>query len=304
MAVPVTRGAVTTCFAAVVVVSLTACGASSSTPTRGSSRNSTAVSPSRTPAQRSTSASASRSNPPQVVRTSRRISHLTGELGRHGYSVAALDLTTGVAVRLGATSGMTEGSIAKLDIAETLYLRHQRSGAPISSETHEQLTAMIEHSDNDAANDLWVDIGERHGVGAANRILGLHSTMLGTGIYWGLSTTNATDQLTLLHNLVAAHGPLTHVSRDAILDLMHHVESDQRWGVGAAADPHTRFANKNGWLANASDDDRWLVNSLGVLTVHGDQVLMAVLTQHGPSYDGGVDLTNKIARAVRTVLLE
>ena len=30
---------------------------------------------------------------------------------------------------------------------------------------------------------------------------------------------------------------------------MRNVEADQRWGVGAAADKGSRFANKNGWLS-------------------------------------------------------
>ena len=67
---------------------------------------------------------------------------------------------------------------------------------------------------------------------------------------------------------------------------MRNVEPDQRWGVGAAADKGTDFANKNGWLSiddsngpGETDDGLWAVTSLGVLTVGGDQVLMAVLTE-------------------------
>jgi hypothetical protein len=82
--------------------------------------------------------------------------------------------------------------------------------------------------------------------------------------------------------------PLHAYGRSLVLEFMRNVEDDQRWGVGVVADPGTTFANKNGWLSveednpdGLSDDDRWLVNSVGIVTVHHQQVLMAVLTQHG-----------------------
>jgi Beta-lactamase enzyme family len=228
----------------------------------------------------------------------RRIAAVGHDLGAHGVSAAALDLSTGTTFATGSPAGMTEGSIAKLDILETLLLHRQRSGAALSGAQQDLATAMIEQSDNEAANDLWVDEGGRTAVAAANRQLGLHSTVLGSGIYWGLSTTGARDQLTLLDNLVKRGGPLSRASQRFILDLMRHVEPSQRWGVGVVADPGTPFENKNGWLANDSDGDRWLVNSLGVVTVDGHQVLLAVLTQHEPDFDTGVDRTQLIARAL------
>ena len=61
--------------------------------------------------------------------------------------------------------------------------------------------------------------------------------------------------------------------------------------------PGTTFANKNGWLAVDDDNDLWLLNSLGVLTVHGQTILMAVLTQHDSSFDAGIDLVQALAQA-------
>jgi hypothetical protein len=44
------------------------------------------------------------------------------------------------------------------------------------------------------------------------------------------------------------------------------------------------------------------VNTVGIVTVHGDRLLMAVLTQHGTDFDSGVDLVDRLshvtARAV------
>jgi len=71
------------------------------------------------------------------------------------------------------------------------------------------------------------------------------------------------------------------------------------------ADRGTVFAIKNGWLSventngeDEKDDDRWIVTSLGIVTVNAQQVLMAILTQHQDSYQDGVELTQELAKAV------
>jgi hypothetical protein len=100
-------------------------------------------------------------------------------------------------------------------------------------------------------------------------------------------------------------GPLSLRSKRYILGLMRDVEADQRWGVGVVADRDTTFANKNGWMAvdndndpGEDDDGRWLVNSLGIVQVHGQQLLMAVFTRHDPDYGSGIDLVQRLARVV------
>jgi hypothetical protein len=103
----------------------------------------------------------------------------------------------------------------------------------------------------------------------------------------------------LLQNLVRpSAGPLTAASRAYVLGLMRNVEPDQRWGVGVSADPGTDFANKNGWLSVDNDNGRWLVNSTGVVSIHGQLVLMVVLTQHDSAFQGGIDLVQALAHAL------
>jgi beta-lactamase class A len=192
---------------------------------------------------------------------------------------------------------MLTGSIVKLYILETLLLQEQASGGLTSGQAS-TATRMIENSDNAAAETLFEAVGDRTGLQAANGKLGLVNTTPGPGDYWGLTQTCATDYITLLKNLVLPTSPLTAASQSYILGLMRNVEADQRWGVGVAADPGTDFANKNGWLAVDDDNDLWLVNSVGVLTIHGQQVLMAVLTQHDSDFNSGVALVQSLATAV------
>lgn len=213
----------------------------------------------------------------------------------------AVDTADGATFRYGSTQGMLCASIAKLYILETLLLVHQDAGTALGEENTELATEMIENSDNDAANDLYSEIGEGRALRKAAAALHVEHTTPGPGIYWGFTRTNAADFVALLANLVSA-GPLHAPARRFALQLLSHVESDQRWGIGSVADRGTTFYNKNGWLAASPDANRWAVNSVGIVTVRGQRLLMAVLTQHGPDFDSGVELVNDLARVTATAV--
>jgi hypothetical protein len=312
---------------AAVALMLTACGSSkkptsSSTTATGSASETTATSASgatgsaaaatTSPRTATTSApkpspSTSTSVPGQVspataAKTSAAIKRLTSYLGRGGVSIAAVDLRTGATYRYGATGPvMHTGSIVKLFILEAVLLRHQDAGTVLSSSDRALATRMIENSDNDAATALWNEIDGDDGLREVSADLGVKHTRPDPGGRWGLTATNAPDYIALLRNLVSPRA-LSSASRAYILNLMAHVESDQRWGVSAAADPDTTVRLKNGWLDSSSDGGRWLVNSVGIITARGDQVLVAVMTQHGHSFKGGISLVQKLAKlAVATV---
>jgi hypothetical protein len=221
-----------------------------------------------------------------------------------GVSVAALDVTSGVSFTAGASSGMTEASVVKVQLLETLLLDGGRTGTLLSDDQDADATAMIENSDNAAAEDIFWDDGGRDAIVADEADLGLSAgvTVPGTDDYWGLTTTSAAEQLVLLDNLIRTTSPLDSAERSYALDLMSNVESDQRWGVGVAADAGSTLANKNGWLQVDGDGDLWAVNSVGILSGHGHTVLLAVMTQHDDSEQSGIALVQALAQSTMTAL--
>jgi beta-lactamase class A len=193
---------------------------------------------------------------------------------------------------------MTAASVVKLQILETLLLDDGAKHATLSDQQDADATAMMDNSDNDAADAVFDDVGDTAGLVAAQSALGLSAaTVPGPDDQWGLTTTSAGEQLALLNDLVAANSPLDANERGYALNLMQNVESDQRWGAPAAADPGTAFAVKDGWLALDGDNDLWAVNSDAVVTVHGQQVLISVLTQHDASEQDGITLAQSLAAA-------
>ncbi len=200
----------------------------------------------------------------------------------------------------GATSGMWTASAYKLYVLEALLLNQ----GSLSDNQVGQATTAIENSDNVAGYSLYLAAGGNSGLSSAAAHFGMTHTVPGNSDPT-FTRTSARDCLTLLSNLIRRNGPFRADTRSFVLDLMRNVEADQRWGVGVTADRGSTFYNKNGWLsvdngngADESDDGLWITTSIGIVTVKGQRVLMAVLTQHNRSFDAGVALVQQLARAI------
>ena len=190
-----------------------------------------------------------------------------------GMSATVRDLATGKVWSYRPTTQGTMASIMKVDILETELYEH----GVLSGEALENATGMIENSSNDDAQDLWDAEGGAPAVSAYNRRAGLTGTTPNTQGFWGLSTTTAADQVTLLDHLAMPNPLLSPAERHQALRLMHSVELDQRWGVSAGLPHGTQVAIKNGWLP-LDHQPGWEVNSDGIVTGNGYHDDVSVLT--------------------------
>jgi hypothetical protein len=143
---------------------------------------------------------------------------------------------------------------------------------------------MITLSDNDAATDLWNDVGMTY----MQRFLtkaGMTNTVLADA--WGLTEETAHDELTLLKVLTYPGTVLSRASRRYVLYLMAHVVSYERWGVSAGAPSDVTVHIKNGWLPYPSSDN-WHINSIGAFTGVDTRYEIAMLTSHNPTESYGI----------------
>ncbi|MFI1577471.1 serine hydrolase [Embleya sp. NPDC020630] len=210
-------------------------------------------------------------------------------------SVAILDPADGTIAGYREDRAYVAASIVKVDILAALLLRAQHDDRAPTAAERAAAEAMIENSDNDAADTLWSAIGGAAGLRAANALLGLTETEP-TGASWGLTTTTAADQVRLLAAITAADSPLDAGSRAYVADLMTSVEDDQTWGVSVTADPATTPALKNGWLPRDATG-LWVINSIGHITHAGRPLLIAILSDDQPTMDEGVSQVEAVARA-------
>ena len=105
-----------------------------------------------------------------------------------------------------------------------------------------------------------------------------------------------------MKQLVSSKSALTAASRGYALNLMGQVESDQQWGISAAADRGASSQLKNGWLNIDRDNGLWAVNSAGLTTAGGHKVLLVVLSQHQPDFQTGVNRVEAAARQLAAAL--
>jgi hypothetical protein len=222
---------------------------------------------------------------------------ITSYLGqRHGtVSVAVYDEVAHTLLVVHPRVRGWTASIVKVDILETLL--HKQKGR-LSASQRSLATAMIERSDNDAASDLWSADGGAAGVRRYDKLVGLtQTTPAGHGL-WGLTTTSAADQVTLIRELVGGHSALGARSRQLTRRLMTHVTAAQRWGVSAGPTSRATVGLKNGWLPVTQDHNRWAVNSIGWVSAPHRRYVIAVITQHESSEQYGISTIEHISRLV------
>jgi beta-lactamase class A len=225
-------------------------------------------------------------------RLARAVAPLIQADGGH-LAVAVDDLTTGTEATYNGTSEFATASIVKVDILAALLYELQQSGQTMTDEDQDLATTMIENSDNDAASALYADIGGPAGLDRANQVFGLTGTTAGTDGEWGLTSTTVDDQIRLLRQITGPSSVLSPASQDYIQDLMGEVETDQQWGVPAAADPGRRYLVKNGWLPNPT---LWSINSIGEIEHDQDQLLVAVLSDGNPTEDSGISAVQAVVQ--------
>jgi List-Bact-rpt repeat protein/beta-lactamase family protein len=207
--------------------------------------------------------------------------------------VAIYDTHTGTTWTLNPDGRFQTASIVKVQIMGTVLHRAQVQGRGLTPFEQQNLVPMIEQSDNNAATNLWNSVGGASGVAAFDRLAGLTNTT--PNVAWGLTTTTAPDNVRLVRDYAFGSTALDPQWRAYGLNLMEHVVSWQRWGVSAGATPGTTVALKNGWLP-LNDSAVWRINSIGWISGHGRNYVIAVLTDHNSSMQYGVDTIEAIAR--------
>ena len=164
-------------------------------------------------------------------------SYLASRLGTA--TAAIYDVSTGQTWYFHPGNVQDTASIVKVDIMATLMGQSMTSGQPISGEDQNLLTSMIEVSDNDAATALWNAVGGPAAIAKFNASIGMTETTPSNCLTcagfpwpgWGLTTTTAADQITLLRHIIAPNSEIDQSNRDEAVDLLENVTVSERWGV-------------------------------------------------------------------------
>jgi beta-lactamase class A len=217
--------------------------------------------------------------------------------GAPEFSVAVLDKKTGEKYSYRGTERYETASVVKVQVLACLLLTAQDDDRDLTSNELSLAKRMIRVSDNSATTALFARLGRYRGITACNKRLGLTQTKVSNS--WGLTRTTVDDQVKLLGELVDTRGPLDSDSRELAFELMNTVQTDQDWGVPAAARKGEEFTVKNGWLSRSTEGGRWIINSVGRVTDPDTDVSIAVLSHGHGSMSGGIAVVEKVAGLTR-----
>jgi beta-lactamase class A len=215
--------------------------------------------------------------------------------GRQGEITAAVyDIETGQQYLLDPQDTEKTASTIKVDILAAALHLAQLQHHPLPANQAASAVPMITQSDNNAAEDLYDDIGGWNAIGPFNASIGMTHTTPNAQGYFGETYTTAADQIALLKQVMLPGGELSVSSRQYEYELMRHVISSQRWGITGGVPSSATVAIKNGWLPESTG---WHVNSIG--RVQGDRrdYLIAVYTSFDSSWAYGIDTIQHIAAA-------
>jgi len=221
---------------------------------------------------------------------------LTGRGGVHAVSV--YDRVTGVSCAYNGSQHFDSASVVKAIIMAALLRWHQQTGTPLPAWEKDEASEMITQSDNDAATDLWDEVGMSNLQRFLN-LAGMGETELGRDGQWGLTQVTAPDELLLLKLLTAPNSVLDASSRSYQLGLMSQVTSWESWGVTAGTPPGVTWHVKNGWLPDATG---WHVNSIGTFSGHGKDYMIALLSDNADLDDNeqyGITTIEDVARLLQ-----
>lgn len=187
-------------------------------------------------------------------------------------------------------------SVIKLAIMAAVLRKAQLAGRSLSATEVTEMTKMIEASDNDAATELWNEIGATRGMTSFLETAHLTDTATDPAGHWGLTATTALDQVKLMRAF-AFSSPLLNLSSQAYgLSLLQHVIPADDWGVSGGVPDGVPVALKNGWLPVS--DGGWIINSVGYVQGHGRSYVIAILSRGSPSFVDGVQAIESLSAMV------
>jgi hypothetical protein len=230
---------------------------------------------------------------------------LSPDLARYlagfGNNVGAVvyDVTRGQYYAYNPNTPFTLASSSKVSIMMA-YLDHvEDQGRSPNAEERYEISIMIQHSDNNAAQLLYDRLGDGAGMSAWLQRVGIHGYQAHPA-GWGWGMLPPTGQLQLLTML--QKGQILNASDRAFaLGLMRSVESDQRNGVGDTLPKGATVAMKDGWVT--APDGLWAVNTSGIVTAGSETYIIVVYTQHQSSEGNGWTIARHVCGQVGKLLV-
>src|SRR5579875_782636 len=160
------------------------------------------------------------------------------------------------------------------------------------------LSAMIENSDNDAAQLVYQTIGYDAGLDVYLQSIGINDYVRNPN-GWGYGEWSPLSMVRLLTMLQDGQ-LLNSDDTNLALSLMSNVVPDEQEGVGDTAPAGASYAMKDGWVQGP--DGLWDVNSSGIVTLGSETYAISVYTEDQDSLESGWYITQQVCGPIGHLL--
>jgi beta-lactamase class A len=208
-------------------------------------------------------------------------------------AVVVYDLTRNHYYSANETTPFVLASSAKVYIMVAYLDWVEGQGRAPKSDEIDSLTRMIENSTNDDAQLLYDRVGFDAGLRRFLQKIGI-TDYVSCPDGWGCAQLPPAAMAQILA-LLEEGLVLNAADRHLALDLLSHVEADQRWGIGDTAPPGATVYMKDGWLPYPTPGI-WNLNSSGIVSTGSETYVLVVYTQNQPALDW-----SKVQYVARTV---
>lgn len=190
-------------------------------------------------------------------------------------------------------------SVIKVVILITLLNYVEGQHRALTSDEQSEAAAMIEESDNDAAQALYNEVGFNDGIAAYMASIGINHLTLTLG---GFGTSQVLPQ-TMIHILedLRTASILTPADCQYALSLMGQIASDEQMGLGDTAPPGATVQMKDGY--GLEDDGLNVMVTVGIVTYQGHVYDVALFTRREQTVQQGIDYVNTICQAIALALV-
>lgn len=221
------------------------------------------------------------------------------------YGVAIMDRINGrTTVGAEGDVGFYSASVVKLFVVAALLYEAEHGEVTLSSADHYDITRMLELSDDNAMNSVWVRHDGPAMVNSIIKLAGLRDTVPDTANpgEWGETKISARDVVAVWDFVLTK---LSSADTELVVNDTHHAANngadgfDQAFGLIQPPRPATVKA-KQGWMIAGST---MILNTTGLLG-SDNQYVVAILTKQSSAigYSQGRANVNAASAKVRSIL--
>ncbi len=184
-------------------------------------------------------------------------------------SIAILDRSSDKYLDVAGDQQIETASVAKLFIAEDLLHQDARGERPITDDDRTLMAAMLESSDDTAANLLWDEVGGQEVITrVAERYALTATTPPWDGMWWNTETTTR-DLVTFYSGVLDDSDQLGPERVEQFVEYLRQSTPegtdgyDQRFGLPEALFGEPVIGVKQGWMCCV--EDKWIHLSTGIV---------------------------------------